>query len=112
MRLKDKVAIVTGGAAGIGRAFALGLADEGAKVVIADVNADAAQTLAQSIRNGGGEALEVRTDVAKADDCEWMARETMDRFGKIDILINNAAVYQRVLAAKVPLWEMSSGGVE
>jgi 3-oxoacyl-[acyl-carrier protein] reductase len=107
MRLKDKVAIVTGGAAGIGREFALGLAKEGAKVVIADVNAEAARILAEQIRKGGGEASDIVTDVSKEQDCQRMARETMDRFGRIDILINNAAVYMRVSAAKVPLWEMS-----
>jgi 3-oxoacyl-[acyl-carrier protein] reductase len=107
MRLKGKVAIVTGGAAGIGREFSLGLADEGAKVVIADINANAAKTLAESIRMRGGEAFEVIADVSNADDCQRMARETGERFGSIDILINNAAVYLRVLAAKVPLWEMS-----
>jgi 3-oxoacyl-[acyl-carrier protein] reductase len=107
MRLKGKVAIVTGGAAGIGRAFSLCLADEGAKVVIADVNANAAKSLAESIRMRSGEAFEVVTDVSQVDDCQRMARETRDRFGSIDILINNAAVYLRVLAAKAPLWEMS-----
>jgi 3-oxoacyl-[acyl-carrier protein] reductase len=107
MRLKDKVAIVTGGAAGIGREFSLGLAHEGAKVVIADVNANAAKTLAESIRNRGGEAWDSVTDVSKADDCQRMAREAIDRFGRIDILVNNAAVYMRVSAVKVPLWEMS-----
>ncbi len=107
MRLKDKVAIVTGGAAGIGREFALGLADEGARVVIADVNTNAARTLAESIRDRGKGALDIGTDVSKVDDCERMVHKTIDRFGRIDILINNAAVYMRVPASKLPLWEMS-----
>jgi 3-oxoacyl-[acyl-carrier protein] reductase len=107
MRLKDKVAIVTGGAAGIGRQFALGLADEGAKVVVADVNTNAARTLAESLRDRGKEALDVGTDVSRVNDCERMVHKTVDRFGRIDILINNAAVYMRVPAAKLPLWEMN-----
>ena len=106
MRLKDKVAIVTGGAAGIGRAFASGLAAEGAKVAIADINADASEALAEKIRGEGGEALGIVTDVSQTVDCEQMARKTVERFGRIDILINNAAVYKRIPAERAPLWEM------
>jgi 3-oxoacyl-[acyl-carrier protein] reductase len=107
MRLNEKVAIVTGGAAGIGRQLALGLAAEGAKIVVADVNEKAAEQLVQSLRDDGKEALAVGTDVSSAADVERMVRETVAHYDRIDILVNNAAIYQRVRAAKVPVWEMS-----
>jgi NAD(P)-dependent dehydrogenase (short-subunit alcohol dehydrogenase family) len=91
MKLKERVAIVTGGAQGIGKAYALKLAEEGAKVVIADIlDAEAVQ---QEIESKGGEALGLHTDVADEKSTEEMAQKTIERFGGIDILINNAAVF-------------------
>jgi NAD(P)-dependent dehydrogenase (short-subunit alcohol dehydrogenase family) len=90
MRLKDRVAIVTGGALGIGRVYARRLLQEGARVVIADIvdPADAVKAL-----DPHGEVLGVRTDVASAEAARAMAEATVSRFGRIDVLVNNAAVF-------------------
>ena len=88
MRLKDKVAIVTGAARGIGAAFAVGFGKEGAKVVIGDIR-DGRQTL-DAIERAGGKALYLKTDVRKQDQCNALAKAAVDEFGSIDILINNA----------------------
>jgi NAD(P)-dependent dehydrogenase (short-subunit alcohol dehydrogenase family) len=90
MRLKDKVAIVTGAARGIGAAFALGLGKEGAKVVIGDIR-DGKKTV-DAIKKAGSEAIYVKTDVTKQDQCNELAKAAIDRFGSIDILINNAGI--------------------
>lgn len=92
-RLKDKVAIVTGGANGIGRVYCLGLAGEGARIVVADVDEPAAQQTAADIESNRGQALAVRVDVSDAASTEAMARQALDRFSRIDILVNNAAIY-------------------
>jgi NAD(P)-dependent dehydrogenase (short-subunit alcohol dehydrogenase family) len=91
MRLKDRVAIVTGAARGIGQAYGLALAREGAKVVAADI-LSCAETVAK-VQDVGGEALGTMVDVADAQSTEAMAAQTVQRFGRIDILVNNAAVY-------------------
>lgn len=106
MRLKDKVAIITGGADGIGKAYALAFAREGAKIVIADINIGSAQTLADDLTRQGTEALAVRTDVSKAADTTEMAERAVDRFGRIDILVSNAAKFQRNAAIRAPVWEL------
>ena len=94
-RLKDRVAIVTGGAYGIGRAFCQGLADEGARVVVADIVGDVAEATAKDIEAEGGEAMALKTDVSILEDNLEMARKTVERFGRIDILVNNAGIYPR-----------------
>jgi NAD(P)-dependent dehydrogenase (short-subunit alcohol dehydrogenase family) len=91
MRLKDKVVIVTGGAQGIGRAYGLGVAAEGARVVVADI-ADPTPTV-KEIEARGGQALGVAGDVSREEDTQRLATETLARFGRIDVLVNNAAVY-------------------
>jgi 3-oxoacyl-[acyl-carrier protein] reductase len=88
MRLQDKIAIVTGAASGFGRGIAELYAQEGAKVVIADLNGDAAVELARAI--GGGNALAVKTDVTKRADVDAMIAATVKAFGGLDILVNNA----------------------
>ena len=90
MRLKGKVAIITGGARGIGRAFAEGYAREGARVCIADIEGDAAAETARAI---GGDAFAVKLDVTKQDSINAMVAEVEKKAGGIDILINNAAVF-------------------
>jgi 3-oxoacyl-[acyl-carrier protein] reductase len=90
MRLKNKVAIVTGSARGMGRVFALRFAEEGAKVTVCDV-LDCAP-VAKEIEALGGEVLALKTDVTSEKDTAAMAQKTVDRFGRIDILVNNAAV--------------------
>jgi NAD(P)-dependent dehydrogenase (short-subunit alcohol dehydrogenase family) len=91
MRLRGKVAIVTGAAQGIGAAFAAGFAKEGARVVIADILDG--NEVAEAIQKSGGEAMFLRTDVAKQNECDALAKAALDRFGSIDILVNNAAVF-------------------
>ena len=96
MKLKDKVAIVTGGGRGIGRAYALRFADEGARVVVADIISENAQQVADEIEARGGDALALATDIASQASTQEMAQRTGERFGKIDILMNNAAIYYGV----------------
>jgi 3-oxoacyl-[acyl-carrier protein] reductase len=93
MLLKDKIAIVTGAGRGIGRAVALRFAQEGAKVVIAEIIQENAEKVAQEIVDAGGEALGLKTDVTSEDDTLAMAKKTIDRFGRIDVLVNNAAMF-------------------
>ena len=92
MRLQNKVAIVTGGASGMGQAGALGLAREGARIVIADVNDNAGLATVAKIKAEGGEALFVRTDLTQFNDTENMVREAERMFGKVDTAFVNAAV--------------------
>lgn len=105
-RLKDKVAIITGGALGIGRAYALGMAAEGAKVVIADINPQVAEDTASDIHSKGGEAIALKTDVSIPADTQDMANKSVERFGRIDILINNAAILGKVKVSRVPFYEL------
>jgi len=90
MRLRDKVAIITGGAQGIGEAYARRFAKEGAKVVVADVNAEKGEAVARSI---GGDAVFERVDVSSEADTKRLTKAVADRFGRIDVLINNAAIF-------------------
>jgi NAD(P)-dependent dehydrogenase (short-subunit alcohol dehydrogenase family) len=91
MRLKDRVAIITGSAAGIGRAGALEFAKEGARVVVVDINEQGGQETERLVREAGGEAFFARTDVSKADQVAAMVNSAIDRYHRIDILWNNAA---------------------
>jgi 3-oxoacyl-[acyl-carrier protein] reductase len=112
MRLEDKVAIITGGAEGIGEAYALGYAREGAKVVIADINLPAARKLAERINKAGSQALAIKTDVSKVADTEKMAAKTVEKFGRVDILVNNAAMFQRNPAIRARCWELDPADFE
>jgi NAD(P)-dependent dehydrogenase (short-subunit alcohol dehydrogenase family) len=89
-----RVAVVTGGAAGLGRAFSERLASDGAKVVVADLQ-DGAETVSQ-ITSEGGEAIAVLCDVSSPDAVADLKRETLERFGRCDILVNNAGAYPLV----------------
>lgn len=93
MRLQDKVAIITGAGQGIGRAYALRFAQEGAPVVVAEINEEIGRRTVADIQQRGGAALYVRTDVANEESCKETAARTVERFGRIDILINNAAIF-------------------
>jgi NAD(P)-dependent dehydrogenase (short-subunit alcohol dehydrogenase family) len=92
MRLKKKVAIVTGSGSGIGRATALLFSKEGAKVVVADINVEAGKETVNIIKNNGGEAIFVKTDVSKSLDAKNLIEETVSNFGKLNILFNNAGI--------------------
>ncbi len=86
--LKDKVAVITGASQGLGEALAIRLSDEGCKVVVADLNYDGAQNVAAKLKD----AIAVAVDVTKYEDCEAMAKAAVDKYGRIDILVANAAI--------------------
>lgn len=92
MRLKDKVSIITGAGRGIGQATALKFAREGAKVVACDVSQAAVDETVNLVRAEGGEALGFIVDVTKRADIDAMVQATMDRFGRVDTLVNNAGI--------------------
>jgi NAD(P)-dependent dehydrogenase (short-subunit alcohol dehydrogenase family) len=102
MRLKDRVAVVTGAARGIGRAYALRLAAEGAKIVVADI-IDGAETV-NEVKKKGGDAIYVKTDVTSEESTREMAQKVIEQFGRIDILVNNAALFADLV--KRPFWEI------
>ncbi len=93
MRLVGKVALITGGTSGIGSATAARFADEGASVAITGRNAERGEQVVQDIVENGGEALFIRSDVRNAEDCRQAVDQTLERFGKIDVLFNNAGVF-------------------
>ncbi len=95
--LGGQVAIVTGGSRGIGRALSIGLARAGASVVVASRNQEALDTLTKAMTAEGLDAVGVATDVSRLDDIETLVARTRDRFGRIDVLVNNAAIN--------PLWK-------
>lgn len=97
MRLKDKVAIITGAASAMGLGEAVRFAEEGAKVVVADLNLEGAQEVVEKIKNAGGEAIAVEVDVTKSEDIENCVAKTKEAFGRIDILVNNAGVFDKYL---------------
>lgn len=90
--LKDKVALVTGAASGIGRAIALAYAREGARVVVSDTDATGAEATVALASEAGGEAMFIAADVASPDDCEQLVKRTVDTWGRLDIACNNAGV--------------------
>lgn len=92
MRLKDKVAIITGAGSGMGRASAILFAKEGAKVVIAEYNETSGKETEAMILQDGGQAAFIRTDVTKLDDLKAMVEFAVEKFGKLDILFNNAGI--------------------
>lgn len=102
--LKDRVFIVTGGGQGLGRAYSLELARQGAIPVIADLNADKGDAVAREIRSANGKALAVRTDVADETSTKAMAAAALKEYGRIDGLINNAALFSVITMA--PFWEL------
>src|SRR6266508_5126038 len=90
-RLQGRVAIVTGSASGIGRACAIALGLEGASVVVADLDADGATQVADEVVKHGGQAHAVRVDLGDQESVESLVQQGVDRFGRLDILHNNAA---------------------
>ena len=96
MRLENKVALITGGSRGQGATEARLFAQEGAAVVIADILEDQGKQVEAEINESGGRALFTRLNVTSEEDWQRAIQETVDAFGKINVLINNAAIYQRV----------------
>jgi 3-oxoacyl-[acyl-carrier protein] reductase len=136
MRLPNRVALITGAASGIGRASALRFAKEGAKVTVADIDETGGRQTVESIAQQGGTGIFVKADVTNAEDVERMIRTTVEQFGKLDILFNNAGIgtsftpleevdevlYDRVMAVNVksiflgckcaaPVMKAQGGGV-
>ena len=101
-KLSDRVAIVTGASRGIGRATALALASEGAKVVVNYArSSDAAQEVVQEITAGGGEAIALQADVSQADQVDALIEQTLAKFGQVDILVNNAGITRDTLLLRM-----------
>jgi NAD(P)-dependent dehydrogenase (short-subunit alcohol dehydrogenase family) len=107
MRVKDKVAIVTGGGQGIGEGIALRLAEEGAKTVIVDINLEPATEVVKAIEDKGGEAIVVQADISKKADVEGVVNEVLKRFGTIDILVNNAGISSSAFVTEITeeMWD-------
>ena len=101
-RLENKVVIVTGAARGLGKAYALRLAAEGAKAVVADI-LDGGEVM-QAIKRMGGDAIAVKTDVTSEESTREMAARTIESFGRIDVLVNNAAMFATIV--KRPFWQI------
>jgi NAD(P)-dependent dehydrogenase (short-subunit alcohol dehydrogenase family) len=98
--LRDKVAVITGGGSGIGRAFADRCLEEGVKIVLADIEQSALDKAAKELANAGADVLAVRTDVAKSGSVEDLAKRVLDRHGAVHLLFNNAGV-----ASSGPIWQ-------
>lgn len=92
MRLKDKVCVITGAAQGIGEACAMRFANEGAKVVVSDVQIEKGEAVAKAIRNAGGEAIFFACDVSQKSDCVDLIQAAVDAFGSVDVHLSNAAI--------------------
>ena len=95
MRLKDKVAIVTGGGSGFGEGIAKRFAQEGARIIVNDINVQGGERVAKEIAGSGGQARFVKADVAKDADWGTLVKATLDTYGKLDIVINNAGTTHR-----------------
>ena len=111
MRLRDKVALITGAGSGIGRETSLLFAAEGAAVVVVDVVDEGAQQTVDQVTAAGGRAVHVHADVSKADDCERMVAVAESSFGKLDVLFNNAGVMHGkdddAVATEEAVWDLT-----
>ncbi len=105
--LQDKVAIITGAGRGLGKAFALRFASEGAKLLLPDISLERARGTAEEIKAKGGEAFAMKTDISEEKDTQKMADEVMRLYGKVDILLNNAAMYYGVGRREWDAWKVA-----
>ncbi len=101
MRVENKVTIITGAGSGIGREAAILFSKEGAKVVVADMNEKAGAEVVEEIKKNGGEAFFARLDVTNREQAKQVVRDTLARYGKVDVLINNAGIIQDALVLKM-----------
>ena len=97
MKLKNKIAIITGASSGIGKALAITLAEDGAKVILAARSKDKLDEIITDLNYQGYDAVAIQTDVSSENDCKNLILSTVDKFGKIDILVNNAGISMRAL---------------
>lgn len=104
--LKDKVAIITGAGRGLGRAFALRYTEEGARLLLPDISPERAGAVAADIKTKGGEAYAMKTDISIEADTQKMAEEVMRIYGRVDILLNNAALYYGVERRRWDQWKV------
>lgn len=105
MSFEEKVALVTGGGSGIGQACCLMLAEQGAKVVVSDINDAGGHETVNLIKNNGGEAIYVKANVAHPEDVHRLISEAAKRYGKLDVAVNNAGIGDGSLAAEKPIDE-------
>jgi len=102
--LENKVAIITGAGRGLGRAFALRFAEEGAKLLLPDISLERAEDAVKEIRAKGGEAVAIETDISDENATKKMAEKVMQQYGKVDILINNAAIWYGINITPWDTW--------
>ena len=107
MRLDNKVTIITGAAHGVGKAYARRFAEEGAHVVIADIDGQGGQAAAQALVDSGFSAWSRAMDVSNYANVQGLMRETLEKFGRIDVLLNNAAIYVTQKLWKGPVEELA-----
>jgi len=108
MRLQEKVSVVTGAGRGIGKAIALRFSDEGARVVVNDIDLSYAESVAGKLKEIGREALAVKADVSKAEEVERMFQCAVQQFGRVDILVNNAGIRRDIPFHKMSQEEWDS----
>jgi 3-oxoacyl-[acyl-carrier protein] reductase len=107
LKLEGKVAIITGGGRGLGRAFALKFAEEGAKLLLPDISPERAEDAAAEIRAKGGEAVAMETDISDEKSTRKIAERVIQQYGRVDILVNNAALWYEVNAKPWDAWEVA-----
>lgn len=105
--LEDKIAVITGAGRGIGRAFALKFAEEGARLLLPDISLERSEIVAAEIRAKGGEAFAMETDISDETSTKYIAEKVIQHFGRVDILVNNAAIWYGVDVTPWYAWNVS-----